>query len=419
MALCGSMGGIGARTYWPRAWLIVIAVATLAALLLLASAWLQQRLDAQITAINTFQLDRTLLGHLMMHEGNHSVPVAFRDDPSDWVLLPEGLEQLRQIPGVASVAGFERRGLDLEVGPPAARRRITVAVVAVPKGFFLDAGIGGIEAEKIVSAGQALMPQALLARERLVALDQPQFILKVSSGDPPPGTLGFVATVPRNEVVETKLAVLPLRLPEGMARFEKVIFISVDHPVRIGGPMRLPDRSLWIRLQPNADIATTTKAIRAYLVDAPRVFKNAHIEIENLGDMMAGQVGVKELKRMQLQMLAGALAALLSVVAALVFVRWGRLLQELALRQALGQGRLTAVLKSSRQSLAQILGGATAGLLLAAVLAKLLWQTSFAGLMLQLLAMALITLLATALLPVSAWWASRRMPLQVLNIGGR
>ena len=329
---------------------------------------------------------------------------------------------MRQIPGVARVAGFERRAIDFEVGPSTARKRITADVVAVPKGFFLDAGIGGgngIVAEQIVGAGHALIPQALLARERIVALDQPQFILKVSSTSAPPGAQGFVAAVPRNEVMETPLSALALHLPEGMARFEKVIFISVDHPIRNAAAIRLPDWSLWIRLHPNADIAATTKAIGAYLRDAPRVVKAAHIDLENLGEMMAGQVGIKELKRMQVQMLAGALAALLSLVAALVFVRWGRLLQELALRQALGQARLTAVFKSSRQSLLQILCGAAIGLLLATCLAKLLWPISPAGLMFQLGAMTLITLFATALLPVSAWWASRHMPLQALNIGVR
>lgn len=68
MALFARMAAlVSLRLGLRREALVVLFVAILTVVLLLTSAWLQRRLEAQITAIESFQLDRTLVGEVVFY----------------------------------------------------------------------------------------------------------------------------------------------------------------------------------------------------------------------------------------------------------------------------------------------------------------------------------------------------------------
>lgn len=304
---------------------------------MLATMWMQQRIDAQIRHIQKFNLDKSLIAETIMHEGRHEFLQRPIDSPSQLVLEDEGLQFLSQMLGVESIAGFEKRSFEMELGIARNRKRFFVHVMAVPSGFFKASGLGDDSAEKAVQSGKAIIPSSLQNFLQLRDLEAPAFILQSAGIQKPKGN-GSVAVTPSSSIVDTAVEILDLNFPDGMAAFKNTIFIGLEHEVRFSPSIMLPQSSIWIQLKKNANTQESKAQIAEYLKsDAPLAFKNSHIQLQDLSEVMAGKVGVKELEKFKAFLLFGCGLLLAVLISTIIFMKWGDLLKQINLRRILGQ----------------------------------------------------------------------------------
>lgn len=402
---------------WGNTLLLVVMVLAIAALLM-AGIYLQNRIHLQTSAIAAQRLDYTILGQLIINAGTHQVPAGFRSDPTEWVLTDAGLEHLRQIPGVAQVLGYENRYETLVLDKSGTRLKTRIMVV--PKNFFIDSGIADQNAERALEQGDVVIPQAMATQFHIQSGAEAMFeLMAVDASHAVPDGKGFTKVGKRLQTVATKLTVIPVRIPEGMSGFEKTIFIGMNHALRRDQSNTLPMPNLWIRLSDSADTKNTTLTVRHYLKnEAPRVFDNATIEVQNLGEVMAGAMTIDVLKAMQFKLFIGGLLGLLSLVGAMIFLRWGTLLRELALRQALGQTQLRAVMKCSRPVLYRTSLALVLALVIALGCAYVIWMPPMMLMLTQITWVLVLSLCTLSVLPLCAWLASFRAPIRSLNVGG-
>lgn len=399
-------------------WLTLLAICLCLGSLLLSAIYLQNRILNQVNVIVGLGLEKTIIGQLVMHPGRHTMAPGFRSDPMEWVLSDEGLNKLRQITGVAEVAGFEKRSEILKF--PHSTTREKYQVMVVPPNFFLLTGLAGDNAEESIARGETIIPVQLA--KRLQLSDETDALFEIENPDnsaiPTSQSPVEVQAIAKTENIETKIRVLPIKIPEGMDGFENTIFIGLSHRIRKDMSMIMPMPYLWIRLHDGIDTKISTHAVRDYLQnEAPRVFDNAHIEVQNLGELMAGKMDINALAKIQTYVLIGALLALLALVTAMAFLNWGKLLRELSLRQALGQSRRFAVFKSSQTILIRMSIGVVAGMLLALIIGIMTCHPPLSLVGKQTLLVGLMACFALSCLIVFSWMASYREPIRVLNTG--
>lgn len=381
---------------------------------------LQLRSDKQVAAIKALRLDHRLLAQRVMHPGRHEIPMFWSQDPADQILQAQALLDLRAWPGVRAVEGFERRQVELlwQDGLGAGRK-LPLQVLVLPDSFFARTGLGPSSADAALANGALLLPRKLARAHGLTELNSAQLRLSRPRMGPTGGPAlgqGLVAAVPQMDLLETALGLADLGLPEGLAAWENLGLVGMSHAMRNELSVHLPQLALWIELDEAADPHRLRRDLERFLTEeAPRVVTRSHLQVQSLAQAMAESWGPEDLRRLQRQLLGGGAAACLSVLAALLFLRWAALKNELALRQALGQPRSWAVWRVSRPLLLAAASGMGLALLLSLAGLRLGPPDLASAAGVVHASLLLVAVLGCALLPLALCWAARLAPMDELK----
>ena len=391
--------------------------------LLCASALLVGKVEQARQELHAFDLDRALIvsatwsGPITMQTSGANKPTGTVDQ---FLMTLESADALARIQGIDAMHEYRAQPRDVVQG---ADEVSSARLMIVPSGFMQAHHLGGDEANTLLQHGCVVASAEWIAKRRWNPQQSVHWMLPADLRKrlTERAAMQRAQNLPVLDTGEFDAPICPasLTLPRGISMFEDVAFISTDHPALQGRTSgALPQ--LWLSVSPDADPATTLRRVEHFLT---HVAQPAHptitLHVSTFADHSAQVVDSEQISAWQRRLHGVVWLVGLALLLTLVFVRWGALRRELALRQALGQSRQTAWARVTGPYGLAIMGGTVMGVLLAGASSMALVAVPWACVAEESVQLALVSATAVAILGALTAWCLREAPMLVLNRGAR
>lgn len=391
--------------------------------LLCASALLLGKVEQAQQELQAFDLDRALIvsatwsGPITMQTSGSNRPTGTIDQ---FLMTLESADALAKIEGIDAMHEYRAQSRDVVQG---AGEVTSARLVVVPPGFMQAHHLGGDEVNALLQQGCVVASTDWISKQRWNLQQPVHWMLPadIRKKLTERAAMQRAQNLPVLDTGEFDAPLCPasLTLPRGIAMFEDVAFISTEHTALQGRTSgALPQ--LWLSVSPNADPATTFRRVEDFLAHVAQPAQpTITLHVNTFSDHSVQAVNSEQIGAWQRRLHGLAWLVGLALLMTLVFVRWGALRRELALRQALGQSRQTAWARVTRPYGLAIMGGTVMGALLAGTASVVFVAVPWSSVVLQSGQLALVSATAVAILGALTAWCMREAPMLVLNRGAR
>lgn len=391
--------------------------------LLCISALLSGKVEQARKELQSFALDRAFVV-----SGSWNGPINFQiaggakptGSIDQFLMSLESVDALGRIPGIEAMHEYRTQAREAVQGSGEA---INVRLIIVPPGFVQAHHLGGDDANDLLLRGCVVADTRWVSTQGWKTQEpvhwMPPAEIRRKFAERAERQRAQNLPVPDNGEFDTPLCSAALTLPKGIGVFENVAFISTEHAALQGRTSgALPQ--LWLSVAPDANPASTFRRVEDFLGNGAQPAQPAiTLHVNTFSDHSIQAVNGEQLsawhKRLHWVTWLVGLALLLT----LVFVRWGALRRELALRQALGQSPRVAWYRVAGPYVQAIMGGTAIGALLAGPVCMAVMAAPWSAVAWQSGRLLLVSASAVLILGAILGWCLREAPMLVLNRGAR
>lgn len=389
--------------------------------LLCISALLSGKVAQASKELQSFDLDR---GLVVSSSWSGTLRFTGSRQPTggidQFLMTLESVDLLGKLPGIEAMHEYRMQPREAVQGSGEAK---SARLIIVPSGFLQAHHLGGDDANALLLRGCIVADDGWLAAQGWQAQEPVHWM-------PPADTRKQWAEfaerqraknlpVGDNGEFDSPVCSATLTLPKGIGLFENVAFISTEHPALQGRTSgALPQ--LWLTVAPDADPLATFRRVEHFLAHEAQPAQPAiTLHVNTFADHSLQVVNGEQLSAWQQRLYWVTWLVGLALLLTLVFVRWGALRRELALRQALGQPPRVAWYRVTWPYVQAIMGGTVIGALLAGPLSMAVMAAPWAAVGWQSGRLVLVSVTAVLILGALLGWCMREAPMLVLNRGAR
>lgn len=391
--------------------------------LLCISALLSGKVAQASKELRSFDLDRSFVvsgtwnGPIEIQMTGGAKPTGTIDQ---FLMTMDSVERLAKIPGVGAMHEYRSQRLEAIQGSGAAK---SVRLLIVPPGFMQAHYLGGDDANALLQSGCVVADvrwvgaQGWKAQEPvhwMPSVEQRRRIAEINVGQ----RAQNLSAVDNGEF-DAPICSAALTLPKGIGMFENVAFISTEHAA-LQGRTSGTKPQLWLSVASDADPVATFRRVQDFLSnDAQPAQAAITLHAKTFADHSIQAVNGEQLSAWQQRLYWVTWLAGLALLLTLVFVRWGALRRELALRQALGQSPRVAWYRVTWPYGLAIMGGTVVGALFASPISMAVMAAPWDAVAWQSGRLLAVSATAVLILGTLIGWCLREAPMLVLNRGAR
>lgn len=389
--------------------------------LLCISALLSGKVAQASKELSSFDLDRGLVVSATWNGPIRFAPGVIPTGSIDQFLMSlESVDALAKVPGIEAMHEYRMQPREAAQGSGGAK---SARLMIVPPGFLQAHHLGGDEANALLLRGCVVADAAWVAAQGWQTQEpvhwMPPADMRQHLAERAEKQRAQNLPVPDSGEFDAPVCAASLTLPKGIGMFEDMVFISSEHAALQGRTSgALPQ--LWLSVASDVDPVVTLRRVEDFLAhEAQPAQPTITLHANTFADHSLQVVNGEQLSAWQQRLYWVTWLVGLALLLTLVFVRWGALRRELALRQALGQPPRVAWYRVTWPYVQAIMGGTVIGALLAGPLSMAVMAAPWAAVGWQSGRLVLVSVTAVLILGALLGWCMREAPMLVLNRGAR